>query len=68
MGWGTFKPLLAEATVEALRPVQERYRQWRADPAALQTVLTQGREQAHAVAQATLERVRASLGFLPACT
>jgi tryptophanyl-tRNA synthetase len=68
MGWGTFKPLLAEATVEALRPVQERYRQWRADPAALQTVLTQGREQAHAVAQATLERVRASLGFLPAGT
>jgi tryptophanyl-tRNA synthetase len=68
MGWGTFKPLLAEATVEALRPVQERYRQWRADPAALQAVLTQGREQAHNVAQATLERVRASLGFLPAGT
>lgn len=66
MGWGSFKPLLAEATVEALRPVQERYRQWRADPAALHAVLKQGREQADNVAQATLERVRTSLGFLPA--
>lgn len=67
MGWGQFKPLLAEAAVEALRPVQERYREWRADPAALQAVLTQGREQASSVAQATLERVRQALGFLPAC-
>jgi tryptophanyl-tRNA synthetase len=66
MGWGTFKPLLAEVTVEALRPVQERYRQWRADPGALEAVLTQGRQRATEVAQGSLERVRSSLGFLPA--
>ena len=64
MGWGQFKPLLAEATVEALRPVQERYRELRHDPAALQTVLRQGRERAAAVADATLGRVRKCLGFL----
>lgn len=64
MGWGQFKPLLAEATVEALRPLQERYRKLRQDPGALKAVLQQGRERATAVAEATLGRVRTSLGFL----
>ena len=65
MGWGRFKPLLAEATVEALRPIQERYRQWRGDPASLDQVLETGRERASAVAEATVQRVRDALGFLP---
>ena len=65
MGWGKFKPLLAEATVEALRPIQERYGQWRQDPVSLQQVLEHGRERADAVAEATLQRVRDALGFLP---
>jgi tryptophanyl-tRNA synthetase len=64
MGWGQFKPLLAEAAVEALRPVQERYRELRQDPGALDTVLKQGRERATTVAEATLGRVRDALGFL----
>jgi tryptophanyl-tRNA synthetase len=64
MGWGQFKPLLAEAAVEALRPVQERYRELRQDPATLNAVLQQGRERATAVAGATLSRVRDCLGFL----
>jgi len=65
MGWGRFKPLLAEATVEALRPIQERYGQWRSDDASLRQVLERGRERAGAVAEATLARVRDALGFLP---
>lgn len=65
MGWGKFKPMLAEATCEALRPVQERYQQWRQDPGALKAVLEQGRLRADEVAQITLERVRRALGFLP---
>jgi len=64
MGWGRFKPLLAEATVEALRPVQARYADLRNDPGALETVLQQGRERATAVAETTLGRVRNALGFL----
>ncbi|MCH9713167.1 MAG: tryptophan--tRNA ligase [Cyanobacteria bacterium] len=64
MGWGQFKPLLAEATVEALRPVQERYRELRQDPGAVETVLRQGRLRADQVAHATLQRVREALGFL----
>ena len=65
MGWGRFKPLLAEAAVEALRPIQERYGEWRRDPASLEQVLASGRERASAVAESTLQRVRDSLGFLP---
>ena len=64
MGWGSFKPLLAEVMVEALRPIQERYNRLWADPAELDRVLQQGRERANAVAEATLERTRQSLGFL----
>jgi tryptophanyl-tRNA synthetase len=64
MGWGTFKPLLAEATVEALRPVQQKYKELRSDPAGLLAVLAQGRERANAVAEQSLARVRQALGFL----
>jgi tryptophanyl-tRNA synthetase len=64
MGWGQFKPLLAEVTIEALRPIQERYAELRRDPASLDAVLVQGREQAEAVADRTLKRVREALGFL----
>jgi len=65
MGWGTFKPLLAEVMVEALRPIQERYSELNSDPAELDRVLQQGRERAQSVAQASLERTRNALGFLP---
>ena len=64
MGWGGFKPLLAEATVEALRPVQQKYQELRADPATLLAVLAQGRQRASAVADQSLARVRQALGFL----
>lgn len=65
MGWGAFKPLLAEAAVEALRPVQQRYAEWRGDPGSLRSVLGEGAERAGAVAVNTVERVRDALGFLP---
>ncbi|MFN9621216.1 MAG: tryptophan--tRNA ligase [Cyanobacteriota bacterium] len=65
MGWGAFKPLLTEAVVEALRPIQERYVAWRQDETALRQVLDRGRQRAASVAEATLERVRDVMGFLP---
>jgi tryptophanyl-tRNA synthetase len=66
MGWGTFKPLLAEATVEALSPIQERYRALRSDPGYLESVLKAGQLKASGVAQTTLQTVRTALGFLEA--
>ena len=65
MGWGIFKPLLAEAAVEALRPVQQRYQEWRQQPGAVAEVLRNGQQKAAFVADETLERVRERLGFLP---
>ncbi|MFN9631504.1 MAG: tryptophan--tRNA ligase [Cyanobacteriota bacterium] len=66
LGWGAFKPLLTEAVVEALRPIQARYDEWRGDETQLHQVLQQGRQRASGVAEATLERVRKAMGFLPA--
>ena len=66
MGWGQFKPLLAEATVAALEPIQKRYQDLMADRGQLFAVLETGRERASAVADASAQRVRAALGFLTA--
>jgi tryptophanyl-tRNA synthetase len=66
MGWGAFKPMLTEVIVEALRPLQERYRDLRSDDGQIDAVLRNGRQRAAEVAATTLDRVRTGLGFLPA--
>ena len=63
MGWGQFKPLLAEATVAALEPIQARHRELMADRSELDRVLTEGQQSAETVANATLQRVRDALGL-----
>ena len=63
MGWGQFKPLLAETIVSALEPIQSRHRELMADRSELERVLADGQSKAEAVANATLERVRDALGF-----
>lgn len=63
MGWGQFKPLLAETTIAALQPIQARYQEIRNDAGYLQTVLQNGRDKAGAIALETLNRVKSALGF-----
>ncbi len=63
MGWGQFKPLLAETAVEALAPIQEKYKGLMSDRTYLQQVLTNGKEKAQAVAAPTLAKVKAAMGF-----
>lgn len=63
MGWGQFKPLLAETTVTALEPIQQRYHELMSDRAYLEAVLKQGKEKAEQVALPTLAKVKAALGF-----
>ena len=63
MGWGQFKPLLADAAVVALEPIQARHKELMADRVELDRVLAKGRDQAESVANASLERVRDALGF-----
>ena len=64
MGWGQFKPLLAETTVEALRPIQEKYDELMSDRAYLNQVLADGKAKAHAVAAPTLAKVKSAMGFV----
>ncbi|MGB3297182.1 MAG: tryptophan--tRNA ligase [Phormidesmis sp.] len=66
MGWGQFKPLLAETTVAALRPIQQKYNELMSDRTYLQQVLAGGKQKAQAVAAPTLAKVKAAIGFASA--
>ncbi len=65
-GYGDFKGAVAEAVVEFLAPVRERYEQLRPDEAALEQTLTAGAEKARAIASDTLAEVRSAMGVGPA--
>ncbi|HEY9737874.1 MAG TPA: tryptophan--tRNA ligase [Trichocoleus sp.] len=63
MGWGQFKPLLAETAVAALGPIQARYHELMGDRTYLSQVLKQGNERAIAIANQTLAKVKDALGY-----
>jgi tryptophanyl-tRNA synthetase len=63
--YGPFKQAAADAIVEFLRPVRERYDEIRPDEDALQRTLAEGAEQAHAIAHETLREVRDKMGVGP---
>ena len=64
-GYGDFKGAVAEAVVELLAPVRERYEQIRPDEAALEAALEAGAEKARAIAAPTLAEVRSAIGVGP---
>jgi len=61
-GYGQFKGAVAEAVVEYLAPVRERYEALRADEAELERVLADGALRARAIAAETLGDVRDRMG------
>jgi tryptophanyl-tRNA synthetase len=63
MGWGQFKPLLAETAVAALEPIQKRLQELMADKTYLQGLLKNGNEKAGSIAEKTLTKVKDALGF-----
>ncbi|HET9443068.1 MAG TPA: tryptophan--tRNA ligase [Acidimicrobiales bacterium] len=63
--YGPLKADAAAAVVEALRPVQARYRELEADPGTLEAILADGAERAQAVAAKTLARAYEAIGLLP---
>lgn len=65
MGWGQFKPLLTEVTIDALKPIQEKYKEIIDDKGYLNSVLKEGKEKAEAVANQNLSKVKKVLGYLP---
>jgi tryptophanyl-tRNA synthetase len=64
-GYGTFKLAVADAVVEYLRPVQERFRALDADPAEVDRLLAIGAADAAAIADAVLARASKAAGLLP---
>lgn len=64
LNWGTFKPILAEALVEHIRPITEKYNQLLKDKSYVASVLDDGYEKANRQAFRTLERVKKDIGFL----
>lgn len=65
LSWGEFKPRLADAVVEHLRPVQTAHAAIMADPGALDAVLAAGAAKAAGVAGETLADARSAMGFMP---
>jgi tryptophanyl-tRNA synthetase len=62
--YGPLKADLAEALVEALTPVRERYEEITADPGAVPQLLELGARKAQAVASKTWARARDAIGLL----
>ena len=65
-GYGDFKAAVAEAVVDLLAPVRERYEELRPDQPALETTLAAGAEKAREIASGTLAEVRSVMGIGPA--
>jgi tryptophanyl-tRNA synthetase len=64
-GYGAFKQAVADAVVEYLAPVRERYQELRADEPALERILAAGAEKARSIAAETMTDVRAAMGVGP---
>jgi len=65
-GYGDFKGAVAEAVVDLLAPVRERYEELRPDEDGIEATLRAGAEKAREIASATLTEVRAAIGIGPA--
>ena len=63
--YGPLKADTASALIECLRPMQNRYAEFTADPGFVRDTLDNGARQAEAVASVTLSRARKALGLLP---
>jgi tryptophanyl-tRNA synthetase len=62
-GYGDLKAATAQAVVEMLAPVRERYAELRGDEQRLDAILAEGAQKARAMAAETLSDVRAAMGF-----
>lgn len=63
LSWGDFKPLLADAVIAHLTPIQERYREVRENEDELDRVLAEGAAAAEAIADRTLTSAKVAMGF-----
>ncbi|PZS23974.1 MAG: tryptophan--tRNA ligase [Acidimicrobiales bacterium] len=64
-GYASLKAATAEALIEMLHPVQERYVELAGDPAGVRAVLEKGAAKAREVAGTTVSRASQAMGLLP---
>ena len=63
VGFGTFKPRLADLAVAKLGPVGEAMRRYMSDPAEIDRILAAGAARAREVAAPTLAEVKSIVGY-----
>jgi len=63
--YGDFKVAVAEAVIDKVTPIQERYAELRPDEAVLEAAFARGAEKAQAIAGETLSAVREAMGVGP---
>ncbi len=66
--YGPLKADAAEAVVELLRPIQNRFGELSNDPGATAQIFADGAAKARETASATLVRAREALGLVPRCS
>lgn len=62
-GYGQFKKDLAEATVQAIQPIQERLARFEANPDEVRAILAHGAAQARSVAAPKMAQVKSRMGL-----
>ena len=63
-GYGVFKPAVADAVIELLRPIREETDRLLGDKAYLETVYRAGAARAQRMADKTLSKVQRKIGFI----
>lgn len=63
-GYGDFKAAVAEAVIEELRPLQQRFADLMADKGELEAMMRRGAQRASAVAAPVLEKAMKKMGFV----
>jgi tryptophanyl-tRNA synthetase len=64
LGYGVFKERVAEAVVEELRPVRERYDELSKNKDYIKQIYTEGAKRANYLASKTLRKVHRKLGYV----
>jgi len=63
--YGDFKGAVADALVDYIAPIRDRYNEIRPDEAAIERVLEAGADRARGIAASTMDDVRAKMGIGP---
>lgn len=63
-GYGIFKTAVAEAVINKLKPIQDKYNELLNNPKYLKEIYTKGAQNARLVASKTLEEVKGKIGIL----